>query len=99
VQNGVVEQDGVLRHDGHVGAQGRLRNLAYVLPIHFDHPRGGIVEAEQQPQRTGLPAACGPSQAIHVSETLLGEEDTAMVIVGPLLCGQIQSTPHEGFLS
>ena len=68
VQNGVVEQDGVLGHDSHVGAQGRLSNLAYVLPIHFDYPRGGIIEAEQQPQRTGFSAACVPSQSIHVRD-------------------------------
>ncbi len=65
VQDGVVEEDGVLGHDCHVGAQGRLGNLAYVLPINLDHPRGGVVESEQQPQRAGFSAACAPNQAMH----------------------------------
>lgn len=50
VQDAIVEEDSVLGHDGHVGTQGCLRDLADVLPIHPDRPRCRIVEPEQQPQ-------------------------------------------------
>lgn len=63
MQDGVVEEDGVLGHNSHVGAQGGLRDLAYVLPVDPNHPGGGVVEAEQQPQRAGFSAACASKQA------------------------------------
>ena len=57
MQDGVVEEHGVLRHDRHVRTQAALRDVAYVLPVDAHRAGARVVEAEQQPQRARLAAA------------------------------------------
>ena len=49
-QDGVVEEDCVLRDDSHASSKGLLGDISQVLPIHADAAGCGVIEAEQQPQ-------------------------------------------------
>ena len=48
VENGVVEQHGILRHDAEIAAQAALRDRAQILPVDRDTAAADIVEAKQQ---------------------------------------------------
>src|SRR5258706_7495878 len=57
VEDGVVEEDGVLRDDADRLAQARLRDIAQVLAVDADGARIDVVEAEQEARDRRLAAA------------------------------------------
>jgi len=60
VENALVEQHRVLRHDPDDGAQTVLCDLAQILSINEDTPTGDVVKAEQQARQGRL---AGPTVA------------------------------------
>ena len=86
----VVEQNGVLRHDAHVGAQALLRVVAQRDAVDGDFARRRVVEAGQQlaqgrfsaarrtDERHGLPAADFERDAVdHLALPVVGEVHVA----------------------
>ena len=61
--DGVVEQDGVLRHQADRGAQGLLSDVAQVLAVDQDRALAHVVEAEQEAHHVDLPAPELPTSA------------------------------------
>jgi hypothetical protein len=58
-EDGVVEENRVLRHNTHVPAERLLPHAPQVLAVQHHRPGCGVVESEDQPQHGGLAAACG----------------------------------------
>ena len=56
----VGEQERLLGHEAHRGAQPGERDLAHVHPVHEDRARRGIVEPREQAHQGGLAGAGGP---------------------------------------
>src|SRR5581483_9649403 len=67
VAHRVVEQDGVLRNDGNLRAQGRHCHLAHIVTVDHQPPAAHIEEARQQMHQRRLARAAGADDRNHLA--------------------------------
>ena len=60
VINTIIEQDRVLRHDTHCGAQALLRDIANILAVYQNTATADVVETEQQAGQCRLAGSAVP---------------------------------------